>query len=67
MNIARLWALYGAQFWRILANCGIYGHGFLGRGIGRFYGLDYALRDRGWLDEYAGKPGTELFVARDNN
>ena len=32
-----------------------------------FSGLDYALRDRGWLDEYDGKPGTELFVARDNN
>jgi len=31
-----------------------------------FAGLDYALRDSGWLDEYATKPGTEFFVAREN-
>ena len=31
-----------------------------------FAGLDYALRDRGWLDEYPGKPGTEAFVARED-
>ena len=31
-----------------------------------FSGLDYALRDRGWLDEYVGKKGTEIFVAEDS-
>jgi nicotinamidase-related amidase/ribosomal protein S18 acetylase RimI-like enzyme len=31
-----------------------------------FSGLDYALRDSGWLDEYVGKAGTEIFVAEDN-
>ncbi len=30
-----------------------------------FSGLDYALRDSGWLDEYVGKAGTEIFVAED--
>ena len=51
---------YFGKLWYIWAR-------IFGRGIGRFYGLDYALRDRGWFDEYTGKPGTELFVARDNN
>jgi RimJ/RimL family protein N-acetyltransferase len=27
--------------------------------------LDYALRNGGWLDEYAGKAGTEILVAMD--
>jgi nicotinamidase-related amidase/ribosomal protein S18 acetylase RimI-like enzyme len=31
-----------------------------------FAGFDYALRNGGWLDEYANKPGTEFFVAREN-
>ncbi len=31
-----------------------------------FSGLDYALRDSGWLDEHAGKAGTAVFVARDD-
>ena len=30
-----------------------------------FSGLDYALRDSGWLDEYVGKAETEIFVAED--
>jgi hypothetical protein len=37
-NIAYQMALYGVQFWRILANGGTYGHGFSERGIGRVYG-----------------------------
>jgi hypothetical protein len=36
--MARQWALYGVQFGIILANGLKYGHGFLGEGIGRFYG-----------------------------
>jgi RimJ/RimL family protein N-acetyltransferase len=28
-----------------------------------FADLDYCLRDGGWLDEYRGKPGTEILVA----
>src|SRR5208282_908872 len=35
--IARLWALYGPQFGRILANKSIYGLFFVSSGIGRFY------------------------------
>jgi diamine N-acetyltransferase len=32
---------------------------------GEFRELDYCLRDGGWLDEYRGKPGTEILVAMD--
>jgi diamine N-acetyltransferase len=30
-----------------------------------FFDLDYSLRDRGWLDEYRTKTGTNIFVATD--
>jgi len=30
-----------------------------------FSGLDYALRDSGWLDEYSGKAGTDILIAED--
>ncbi|WP_424040564.1 hypothetical protein, partial [Methanoregula sp.] len=36
--IAQLWALYGPQFGRILANKAIYLTGFILCGIGQFYG-----------------------------
>jgi len=31
-----------------------------------FQDLDYALRDGGWLDEYAGRTGAEILIADDN-
>ena len=31
-----------------------------------FRDLDYALRDRGWLDEYSHKPGAEILIADDD-
>jgi hypothetical protein len=37
-NMACQRALYGAQFGRILANRGTYGHEFSDRGIGRYCG-----------------------------
>jgi len=48
--MGRLWALYGAQFWRILANIWLYVPGYTSTGIGRFYGLilgDAVLLTRG--------------------
>jgi len=41
--IARFWALYGAQFWRILANKPIYWLYFHANRIGRFYGRIFRL------------------------
>ncbi len=32
-----------------------------------FSGLDYTLRDSGWLGEYVEKAGTELFIAEDSD